>query len=136
MRNADYSCHIYSSCHLVMVVASLAGLRVLLLARVLVQVRVVFLLFVLFVDLVEPAPALLARDARDAGADLLRALRPGPPPLLPPVLPVVLAGERVPFAGLSPERVSPRPSSDLFCGLRTARCAALRVSRRAATQPV
>ena len=55
-RNADYSCHIYSSCHLVMVVASLAGLRVLLLARVLVQVRVVFLLFVLFVDLVEPAP--------------------------------------------------------------------------------
>ena len=37
-----------------MVVASLAGLRVLLLARVLVQVRVVFLLFVLFVDLVEP----------------------------------------------------------------------------------
>ena len=75
-------------------------------------------------------------DARDAGADLLRALRPGPPPLLPPVLPVVLASERVPFAGLSPERVSPRPSSDLFCGLRTARCAALRVSRRAATQPV
>ena len=133
-RNADYSCHIYSSCHLVMVVASLAGLRVLLLARVLVQ------------DSSSSLPPLrpLRRsrragswpDARDAGADLLRALRPGPPPLLPPVLPVVLAGERVPFAGLSPERVSPRPSSDLFCGLRTARCAALRVSRRAATQPV
>ena len=81
-RNADYSCHIYSSCHLVMVVASLAGLRVLLLARVLVQVRVVFLLFVLFVDLVEPGGSW--PDARDAGADLLRALRPGPPPLLPP----------------------------------------------------
>ena len=48
--------HLLHSCHLVMVVASLAGLRVLLLARVLVQVRVVFLLFVLFVDLVEPAP--------------------------------------------------------------------------------
>ena len=69
-------------------------------------------------------------DARDAGADLLRALRPGPPPLLPPVLPVVLAGERVPFAGLSPERVSPRPSSDLFCGLR----AALRCASRGAPQ--
>ena len=71
-------------------------------------------------------------DARDAGADLLRALRPGPPPLLPPVLPVVLAGERVPFAGLSPERVSPRPSSDLFCGLGLCalRCAARLEARR------
>ena len=62
-------------------------------------------------------------DARDAGADLLRALRPGPPPLLPPVLPVVLAGERVPFAGLSPERVSPRPClliCFVVCALRCA----------------
>ena len=31
-RNADYSCHIYSSCHLVIVLASLPGLRVLRLA--------------------------------------------------------------------------------------------------------
>ena len=58
--SAKYSCHIYSSCHLVIVRASRPGLRVLLLARVLVQVRVVLLVFllvfVLFVDLVEPAP--------------------------------------------------------------------------------
>ena len=48
------------------------------------------------------------------------------------MLPVVFAGERVPFAGLSPERVSPRPSSDLFCGLGLCalRCAARLEARR------
>ena len=49
------------SCHLVIVLASLPGLRVLRLACVLVQVRGVHLVFllviVLFVDLVEPAPS-------------------------------------------------------------------------------
>ena len=80
------------------------------------------------------AGRLLARPGRDAGADLLRGRLDGPQALLPPVLPVVLTCERVPFAGLSPG--AGVATAVFLSGLWSARCAALRVSRRAATHPL